>query len=134
SADDGYKDPSATFRCSFDTRADIFRSLDSSRRQFKRPCNHQRDWKSDRDECDHQTHNPVWNFQEWKNLRGDLDQQPTDDRIRDGNFVNVAPLQFRKERSLFAHGGGKFIFATNVLLRVTSRNLCYNVSTRRASI
>src|SRR5690349_2604822 len=92
SADDGYINPGATFRCASDTRADILRSLDSSRRQFKRPCNNERHWKPDRDQGDDQSHDPVWNFQEWKNLRGDLDQQPTDDRVSDGYFVNVAPL------------------------------------------
>ena len=43
------------------------------------------------------TYDPIGNFQEWKDLRGDLDRQPADDRICDCNFVNIAPLQLGKE-------------------------------------
>jgi len=52
---------------------------------------------SDPDEHDHQSHNPIWNLQEWENLRGDLNQQPADNGVSDGNLVNVSPLQLPKE-------------------------------------
>ena len=37
------------------------------------------------------------------NLCRDLNQEPTNDRIRDGNLVNVAPLQLAEE-TLRIHG------------------------------
>src|SRR5207248_2349633 len=40
---------------------------------------------------------PDWNLQEWKDLRGDLNQEPADNRVGDGNLVNVAPLQLPEE-------------------------------------
>src|SRR5207248_6873945 len=40
---------------------------------------------------------PIWNFEKWKNLSGDLNQQPSDDGICDRDLVNVAPLQLGKE-------------------------------------
>ena len=116
SADDGYINPSATFRCASDTRADIFRSLDSFRRQFKRPCNNERDWKPDRHQDNDQSHDPIWNLEEWKNLCRDLDYKPTDNRVGDGNLVDIPSFQLGEERRLFAHQVvGKFIFATNAL-------------------
>src|SRR5439155_10407240 len=55
------------------------------------------DRKSDDDECDDQPHHPVRNFQERKNLRRNLNEQPSNNGIRDRNFVNVAPLQLGEE-------------------------------------
>ena len=50
------------------------------------------------DNCEHdQTHRPVRNFEEGKNLCRDLNQQPTNDRVRDRNLVNIAPLQLGEE-------------------------------------
>ena len=61
-------------------KIDIFRALDSFRRQLECPSDHQRDWKSN-DDCDHdESHRPVGNFEERKNLCRDLDDQPTDNR------------------------------------------------------
>src|SRR5204863_9917259 len=44
----------------------------------------------------------------WKDLGGDLDKQPGDDSIRDGNFLNVAAIQFaedsRRVNALFICG------------------------------
>src|SRR6266480_2835998 len=78
-------------------RRDILRSLDSFRRQLEGPRDDERDWESNRDQRDHQPDNPGWNFQEWKNLRGNLHQQPADDRVGNRNFVNIAPLQLGEE-------------------------------------
>src|SRR4029077_16756006 len=97
SADGGYINPGATFRCASDTRGDIFRSLDPCRRQFKCPGDNERDWESDRDADDHQSHDPIWNLEEWKDLRRDLNYQPTDNRVRHGNLVDIPPLQLSEE-------------------------------------
>ncbi len=40
---------------------------------------------------------PVRNFKERKDLRGDLNQQPADNGIRDRNLVHVAPPQLVEE-------------------------------------
>ena len=75
-----------------------------SRRQFKGPGDHERDGKSDHD-CEHnKAHGPIWNFEKWKNLRGNLNQKPADDCVRDRDFVNVAPLEFGEKRVPLAHG------------------------------
>ena len=46
---------------------------------------------------DDQLDSPIWNFKERKDLRRNLDQQPRDNRIRDCNLVNIAPLQLGEE-------------------------------------
>src|SRR4029077_14120407 len=95
----------------------------------KRPCDDERDGKSGHD-CEHnKAHGPVWNFEKWKNLCGNLNQKPADDRVRDRDFVNVAPLEFGEKRVPLAHGvvlpGGVYgyaSFARTALKRGSSRN------------
>src|SRR5439155_7520570 len=84
-------------------KIDIFRALDSFRRELESPRSDERDWKPDRDQHDHQPHDPVWNLQKWENPRGNLNHEPADNRVRDGNLVNVAPLQLPEE-TLRIHG------------------------------
>ena len=75
----------------------IFRAFQSFRRQFKRPRDNERDGKPDND-CEHdKAHCPIRNFEKRKNLGGNLNGQPTDDRVHDRDFVNVAPLQLGEE-------------------------------------
>jgi len=70
----------------------VFRAFQSFRRQFERPRDNERDWKSD-DDCEHnKEHGPIRNFEKREDLGGNLNQQPADDRVRDRDFVNVAPL------------------------------------------
>ena len=78
-------------------KIDIFRSLNSFRRQFKRPRDHEGNGKANHNQHDHQPNCPVWNLKKWKNLRRYLQEQPCDDRVGDRDFVNVAPLQFGEE-------------------------------------
>src|SRR5947207_13462245 len=75
----------------------MFGALQSFRRELESPGDHERDRESDRDQQYHQPHNPIWNLQERKNLRRDLDQKPADNRISHSNLVNVAPLQLGEE-------------------------------------
>ena len=96
-------DPGAIFRTASGEKIDIFGALDSFRRELKSPGDHQCNGESDRDQRNYQPHDPVWNFQEWKNLRGKLNQEPADNRVGDGNFINVAPLQLGEE-ALWIHG------------------------------
>src|SRR6516165_9818766 len=81
--DDDYINPGATFRCALDARVDVLRPLNSLRCDFKRPCDNERHWKPDRDEGDDQSDDPIWNLEEGKNLRCDLNEKPTDNRVRD---------------------------------------------------
>ncbi len=40
---------------------------------------------------------PIRNFEKREHFRRDLDEQPPQNRISDGDFVNVAPLQLSEE-------------------------------------
>src|SRR6266403_6299473 len=80
-------------------KIDIFRALDAFRRELERPRDDQRDGEADRDQHDHQPYDPIWNLQERENLRGNLNQEPADDRVSDRYLVNVPPLQLSKEFS-----------------------------------
>src|SRR5207302_8571035 len=57
------------------------------------------DWETEdsgqHDKPDH----PVRNLEEWKNLRGDLDQKPCSNAVSDCRPIDVAPFQFGKKVS-----------------------------------
>ena len=57
----------------------------------------QRNRKTERGQDNDQANRPVWNVQKRKNLRSNLNQEPPDDGICDGDLVNVAPLQLGEE-------------------------------------
>ncbi len=69
-------------------------------RHFKCPRNNQRDRKADDEEENYKAHNPIRNLEKWKNLAGNLHQQPGNDAVRNRNLVNIAPLQFGKKVAL----------------------------------
>jgi len=74
-------------------RIDIFSALDSFRRDLERPSEHERDRKTDDDQEDEQTNDPVRNAENRQYLRESLSESPPSHEVRDRNFVNVAPLQ-----------------------------------------
>jgi hypothetical protein len=78
-------------------RLNVFRSLDAFWGQLECPCQNQSDGKANHDDEHNEPHRPIWNFEKWKDLRRDLDEQPCDDCVSDGDFVNVAPLQLSEE-------------------------------------
>ncbi len=78
-------------------RPDFRFTLDSFRRDLERPRQDERDRKSENEQQHHQPDRPVWNFEKWKDLRRDLNQQPRHDGIGDRDLVNVAALQFGEE-------------------------------------
>ena len=49
-------------------------TLDSFRREFKRPGENERNRKSDHNHQDNEAHRPIRNFEERKDLRRNLDQ------------------------------------------------------------
>ena len=63
---------------------------------LKSPGHDEGDRKSYGDGGDDEANDPVWDFEKWKNLGGNLNQQPADDRVRDRDLVDIAPLQFGK--------------------------------------
>src|SRR6266480_846082 len=89
--------PGAGFCARVNRGTDIFGSLDSFRRELKCPCDHERDWESNHDSKHDQSDGPIRDFEKWKNLRGGLDQQPANNRIRNRDLVNIAPLQLGEE-------------------------------------
>src|ERR1700693_4468498 len=106
-----------------------FRALDSLWSRFKSPGDDERNWKTNRDQHDHQTHNPVRNFQEREYLGRNLRDYPADDRVCDRHFVNVAPFQLGKERWLLAHGAGS---SQSLLNRGSFRSGCDNGFKRKS--
>src|SRR6266536_1934685 len=101
-------------------RIDIFRALDSFRREFKRPGKNHRHGKSDNEQQHYKTHRPIRNFEERKNLTRDLHQQPCDDCVGDRNFVNVASLQLSEE-ILRVHGDDPFFGAKTLVTSSSKR-------------
>jgi hypothetical protein len=67
-------------------------ALDSFRCELKCPGQKQRDRKTKRQQNDHQTHCPGRDFEKRKSLRGNLDEQPAQDRISNRDAVDFAPL------------------------------------------
>jgi len=121
SANDHDKNPSMPSRLSRRScTIDIFRTLQSFRGQFECPRDHERDWKSDHD-CEHdEAHRPVRNFEKRKDLSRDLHEQPPNNRIGNGNLVNVAPLQLGEEvvdLHSFASDFGATTFCTSASKR-----------------
>src|SRR6266566_7799505 len=108
-----------------------FCALDSLWSYFKRPRDHESDRKTDRDQSDDQSHNPVRNFQERKDLGRNLDKQPANDRIRDCDLVNVATLQFT-EKGLRVHRFSGRTLTTNrpSFARATARQARMNTNYR----
>ena len=74
-----------------------FGSLQPFRGEFKSPRNDKGDWKADDNQENNQPNDPIRDLEEWKDLRRYLDEEPTDHRICDGDFVNIASLQFREK-------------------------------------
>jgi hypothetical protein len=65
---------------------DIFRSLQSLRRQFRRPRKNEGNRKSEDQEQNDEPHCPIGDFEERKNLTRHLHEQPCDDCIGDRNY------------------------------------------------
>src|SRR5438105_5099684 len=74
-----------------------FRAFNSFRCWFECPGDDKRNGKSQRDCCDENLHHPRRRFEGWEQDRRCLNQEPGDNRVRDRNLVNIAPLQFGEE-------------------------------------
>src|SRR5439155_7111190 len=58
---------------------------------------HERDRKAKYHQQYKRLYHPFWRMKRRQNGRTNLDNKPADDRVGDGNLVNVAPLQLGKE-------------------------------------
>src|SRR6266566_8579590 len=112
-----------------------FSALNSSRRQFKRPRDYQRNRKSDNEQQHHKTHGPIWNFEERKNLTRDLHQEPRHDCVSDRDLVNVASLQLREE-VIWVHSArlGEALVTAALYLDARDLKSVCNVQTTRLKI
>ena len=90
--------PSAPLRDDF-VRPDILRPLHALRRHLERPRDDERDRKSEEHQHDYRGRDSIRQMKGGDDRRRDLHHQPADDGIRDGDFVNVAPLQLGEERT-----------------------------------
>src|SRR4029453_9391176 len=79
------------------------RACYSLRGELECPGKDEGDWKPNYNQEHHQADAPSRNFKEGKNLGRNLNQQQSDHRIGDRYLVDVAPLQFGKERLLITH-------------------------------
>jgi hypothetical protein len=73
-------------------RIDLGLQLDSFRRNFKRPRKNERDRSAEHDDDNEYPHYPGRGVESRKENGCRLNQQPSDNCVRDCNFVNVAPL------------------------------------------
>src|SRR6266700_2905984 len=79
------------------TRLDLGFEFDSFRRDLKRPRKNQRHRKTEDDDDDKYLHHPRRRVEGREENRRRLNQQPRHHRVRDRDFVNIAPLHFGEE-------------------------------------
>src|SRR5438309_4760393 len=72
-------------------------ALDSFRRDLERPGKRQRNREPNNKNEDDNLHRPLRRIERGKKNRCRLNGEPRDHRIRDGNLVNITPLQLGKE-------------------------------------
>ena len=70
---------------------------DSLRSQIEYPRQDERDWKTQHQREHNKADRPIGNFEERKNLRRDLNDQPARDGVGDGNAIDLAAFQFGKK-------------------------------------
>ena len=75
----------------------IICSLQSFEAPIEGPGENQRDRKSEHKKYDHNPGNPIRDFQDRKDLRRDLDDEPAHHCVSDGSAIDLAPLQFGEE-------------------------------------
>ena len=80
------------------TSVAVLGAPDSLRSQIEYPRQRESDWKTQHQHEHNQAHRPIWNFEERKNLRCNLNEQPGGDSVGNGNAMDLAALQFGKKR------------------------------------
>ena len=74
------------------TSVAFFGASDSLRSQIEYPRQRECDWKTQHQHEHNQAHRPIWNFEERKNLRGNLNEQPGGDSVGNGDAMDLAAL------------------------------------------
>ena len=72
-------------------------ALEAFWRHFKSPGNDESDGKTEDSKQYYKPNDPIRNFEEWKNLSGDLDQEPGDNPVSNCDPVNVSAASARQE-------------------------------------
>ncbi len=90
----------------------ILGAFQAFRGELEDPGHDQHHRQAENEAKDNQPHRPRWDDENRKNLGRDLDDQPRDDRVGHGRFVNIAPLEFAEEipRLHFETAGGCHFF------------------------
>src|SRR5438477_3089626 len=95
---DDYNQSSQLATClSTNSTIDVLFKLDSLRGYLECPRTNHGDRKPNDSEQNDQSDDPVWNIEKRKDLRRDLDEQPSRHDIGDCNAVNTAPFQFAEK-------------------------------------
>src|SRR5437773_4085013 len=81
----------------------VWGALDSFRSQFERPSKNECNRETQDHKQDYRARNRIGEMQRRNYRCRDLHHEPSSDRVSDGDFVNVAPLQLREEL-LHVHG------------------------------
>src|SRR5439155_26359377 len=112
-----------------------FGALNSVRGDLEHPGQNTRDWQTENNEQYNQSNDPVWNIENWKNLRDSLRERPTGDDVSDRDFVNIAPLQLGKKVAQIHEAETRKVIADRKFhhKRACVANINYGSSPRPAS-
>ena len=58
--------------------------------------NYEGNWETENHDHYDESDDPVWDREKWKNLGGDLDEEPSNNGVCDSDLVDMAPLQLAK--------------------------------------
>src|SRR5438067_1679163 len=72
-------------------------ALNSFRRDLERPGKHQRNREPNNKDEDDNLHRPLRRIERGKKNRRSLNEEPCHNRVGDGYFVNITPLQLGEE-------------------------------------
>ena len=94
----------------------VRRAFHSLRRHFEGPRDENRDNEPERDQYNESRQHPLRRVEGRQQDPSEFNQQPCHYRVKERDLINVAPLQFRKQRRLVAHEGpGKPSLASKFL-------------------
>ena len=75
----------------------LISSFDPLWSEVKSPGKNERNGKAERDQDDNEPNRPVRDIEKRKSLRGNLNDEPGHDRVRDRHPVDLAPLELAKK-------------------------------------
>src|SRR5438067_2876449 len=78
-------------------KIDIFRALDSFRRDLECPGKKERDWETENYEQYDKANCPIWNLKKRKNLGRDLNEQPGHNCVGNSDLVDMASFKLSEK-------------------------------------